>query len=166
MKFIFIFFFLFGWNSLNAQVKIGVVDSQKVLEALPYRDSMMKAMDLKEKELIAELTVLDSLHQTKYTQYVNRDHGCFESPDKPKNEMFEIQNLQQEILRIERSGDSLLGQMKKDLNEYCDEKLRTSIEQVMKSEGLSFILYEHQVLFYKDQLDITGQVIQEALKLK
>lgn len=118
MKFIFIFFFLFGWNSLNAQVKIGVVDSQKVLDALPYRDSIMKAMDLKEKELIAELTVLDSLLQKDIPEYFEIP-GCFDGGVKRNHKMEEIQNLQQKIQRIEQSGDSLLGQMKKDLDEYA-----------------------------------------------
>jgi Skp family chaperone for outer membrane proteins len=161
MRTFYLIFFLFTSNFLNAQTKVGVVNSQKVLDALPYRDSMIRVLEKIEQEGLEELTRIDSLIQIKMSSVphnVNYDSPALESYSKS------FRKLQEDFQIREKELDSTLPAIGNQLNVTCIKMIKAASEIVASSMGIDLIVDESVMLYYEDKIDITQQVINELLK--
>ena len=159
MRTFYLIFFLLISNGTIAQTKVGVVNSQKVLDALPYRDSMIKVLEKIEQEGLEELGRMDSVLFTLYPRgdysWTNELKEAFNS--KIKNQQHRIQIREKEI-------DSTLMAIGNDLNVRSIKIVKTAVEIVASSMGIDLIVDESVMLYYEDKIDITQQVINELVK--
>ncbi len=165
MKYFYLILFLYLSHYSAAQTKIGIVNSQKVLEALPYRDSIIKVIAQIEKEGIAELMKMDSLMQVRINT-CTIGNKAYIDPLVRQSQENELRMLQSRIQYREKEIDSALTKISEDVNQRSLATTKKAIEMVSKSMGISLVLDSSTTLFFDDQIDITEQVIQQALKLE
>lgn len=164
-QFILFCFFLLVINVDFAQSNIGVVDSQKVLDTMPSRKLGVAEIQIVQKDAILEMTEMDSVLQTYYTELERWRSPCFpiepirDSPEhKIRDYTYRMQAREQEL-------DSILIKLTVDLNKRSLEIVNQAIEIVGNRLKLNVVLDKSQTLYSSSDLDITNLVIQEMLKL-
>ena len=139
------------------------MNSQKVLDALPYRDSMIKVLEKIEQEGLEELNRIDSTFRTKVACI-----GYNGAPNLSEAaRAAEIRKTQEQQLRFqirEKELDSTLLAIENEINVTSIKLIKTAVELVASSMGIDLIVDESVMLYYEDKIDITQQVINELLK--
>ena len=145
------------------QSKIGIVNSQSLLERLPSRDSVMQNIEEKQSVYMRVLEGMDSILNVMIAD-IPKHHSCFDTNiDKLYTDS--IAKYQMKILKYEQEADTELARLMK----ACDDNgmliIRHSIEKVSLNLGLSVVLDESQVMYFADELNITETVFTEMVKI-
>jgi outer membrane protein len=157
--------------SLFAQVKIGYVNSAKILQEYPEAQEAQKKIDAKGKEWQAELEKMSKDLQMRYEEYQKKEAMLTEQAKRDQRE--ELIALEQKgyQYRQEKFGtggeldlltDSLLTPIKK--------KVMKVIEQVAKEEKLQFVFDRNDqilvLLYGESSFDYTYKVIDKLKRSK
>ena len=161
-------FFLAG-NSF-AQLKIGYVDSNTIMDNLPDAQDARQKLDALIQDWQKELGDLQTQWQTKYDDYQKRK---LIMTDQTRSDMeADLVKLEQQIAdyREKKFGtNGELFQKQDELMKPVQNKVFNAIQDVANEEDLDFVLDKSGdntlLLYAKDQYDITPQVM-EKLKLK
>lgn len=166
VSFLFIAFFT---ASSNAQLKIGYVDSDSIMDKFPDAQDARQKLDAIIQEWQTELTKIESNWKTKYDDYEKRK---LIMSDQTRAEMeSELIKLEQQVgeYRDKKFGTSgELFQKQDEIMKPVQNKVFTAINDVAKDEELDFIFDRSgdvMLLFAKDEYDVTALVL-EKLKLK
>ncbi len=171
-KFIFLFLgglFIFAGNS-PAQLKIGYVDSNSIMDNLPDAQDARQKLDAIIQDWQKELNDLQSQWQTKYDDYQKRK---LIMTDQTRSDMeAELVKLEQQVTdyREKKFGtNGELFQKQDELMKPVQNKVFNAIQDVAKEEDLDFVLDKSGaaplLLYAKDQYDVTPKVM-DKLKLK
>jgi outer membrane protein len=159
--------FLFG--VVNAQNKIGYVDSQRILQELPeYKDALKKLEDEYGKWQ-QEFAVMQKDFEEKRQQYESQK--LLLSDEKKNQKEKELQDL---LVKIQQYQQDKLGptgeyyQKNSELSKPIIEKIQAAINKVAINENYDFIFdASTAVLLYgKPKYDITDLILQELNKGK
>ncbi len=161
--------FILTGNSL-AQLKIGYVDSNTIMDNLPDAQDARQKLDAIIQDWQKELGDLQTQWQTKYDDYQKRK---LIMTDQTRSDMeAELVKLEQQITdyREKKFGtNGELFQKQDELMKPVQNKVFNAIQDVAKEEDLDFVLDKSGdntlLLYAKDQYDITPQVM-DKLKLK
>ncbi|MFO7445948.1 MAG: OmpH family outer membrane protein [Ignavibacteriaceae bacterium] len=172
MKRLFVFslfsFILFSGLSF-AQLKIGYVDSDTILDNLPDAGDARQKLDALIKDWQAELTKLESDWKSRYDEYEKRK---LIMTDQTRAEMEqELIKLEQEIgayreKKFGTNGELFLKQ--DELMKPVQNKIFTVIQEIAEELELDFVFDRSgdiMLLYAKEEHDITPDVI-ERLKLQ
>jgi len=172
MKFIFIAFFVYlpllSFVS-NAQLKIGYVDSDTIMDNFPDVQDARQKLDALIQEWQAELKKLESDLKAKQDDYEKRKLIMTEQTSNEAKT--EITKLQKEITdyRDKKFGtNGELFQKQNELMKPLQNKIFTVIQGVATEEELDFVFDRSGdilFLFAKPEYDLTSKVI-ERLKLE
>jgi outer membrane protein len=167
--FIFGGIFIFAGNSF-AQLKIGYVDSNTIMDNLPDAQDARQKLDALIQDWQKELGDLQTQWQTKYDDYQKRK---LIMTDQTRSDMeADLVKLEQQIAdyrekKFETNGE--LFQKQDELMKPVQNKVFNAIQDVAKEEDLDFVLDKSGgdalLLYAKDQYDITPKVM-DKLKLK
>ena len=161
--------FILGGNSF-AQLKIGYVDSNTIMDNLPDAQDARQKLDALIQDWQKELGDLQTQWQTKYDDYQKRK---LIMTDQTRSDMeADLVKLEQQIAdyREKKFGtNGELFQKQDELMKPVQNKVFNAIQDVANEEDLDFVLDKSGdntlLLYAKDQYDITPQVM-EKLKLK
>jgi outer membrane protein len=172
MKFIFIALFVYlpllSFVS-NAQLKIGYVDSDTIMDNFPDVQDARQKLDALIQEWQAELKKLESDLKAKQDDYEKRKLIMTEQTSNEAKT--EITKLQKEITdyRDKKFGtNGELFQKQNELMKPLQNKIFTVIQGVATEEDLDFVFDRSGdilFLFAKPEYDLTSKVI-ERLKLE
>lgn len=172
MKLIFIsllvYFPLLSFVS-NAQLKIGYVDSDTIMDNFPDVQDARQKLDALIQEWQSELRKLESELKAKQDDYEKRKLIMTEQTSTEM--MAEINKLQKEIsdYRDKKFGaNGELFQKQNELMKPIQNKVFNIIQQVAKEEELDFVFDRSGdilFLYAKPEYDLTAKVI-ERLKLE
>lgn len=154
---------LISITSVNAQTKMGHVNSQKVLDTIPSRRAAIAEIGFIEQSGIKELTVMDSTLQAKIAYYTANEKGWSELVRQ--SEARKIQELQARIQSTEQSVDRELQALSADLNKKSLEIVKKAVNTVSAAKKLNYVIDESVLLYNSGGIDITNEVIIEVLKL-
>ena len=164
-----VLFIAFFAASSNAQLKIGYVDSDSIMDKFPDAQDARQKLDAIIQEWQTELTKIESNWKTKYDDYEKRK---LIMSDQTRAEMeSELIKLEQQVgeYRDKKFGTSgELFQKQDEIMKPVQNKVFTAINDVAKDEELDFIFDRSgdvMLLFAKDEYDVTALVL-EKLKLK
>jgi outer membrane protein len=170
-KFAVIFFILitiFAQKSF-AQLKIGYVDSDAIMENLPDAQDARQKLDGLIQDWQKELNDLQSQWQTKYDDYQKRK---LIMTDQTRTDLeAELVKLEQQVTdyREKKFGtNGELFQKQDELMKPIQNKIFNAIQDIAQEEDLDFVFDKSgdvMLLYAKDQYDITPQVM-DKLKLK
>ncbi len=152
-----------------AQLKIGYVDSNSIMDNLPDAQDARQKLDAQVKEWQAELNKKEAAWKAKYDDYEKRK---LIMTDQTRSEMeTELMNMEKEIsdYREKKFGtNGELFQKQDELMKPVQNKIFTAIQDIAQEEDLDFVFDRSgdvMLLYAKEEYDITNKVL-DKLKLE
>lgn len=150
-------------GALNAQSKIGHVNSTKLLDSLPSRKVAIKTLEefgaAGEKELQEKENDLKKMYE-KYQKDMNTL-----SPVMRQYEEERIQKKQQELQVREQELQQQMSLLSNELNAPILKRMQKAVDIVADRKKLNYILDESQAIYFKGGTDLTAEVMVELLKI-
>ncbi len=157
--------FIFISSVSLAQLKIGYIDSDTVMDKLPDVQDARQKIDALIQEWQVELRQLESQWKTKYDDYEKRK---LIMTDQTRTEMeAELIKLENDIAqyRDKKFGtNGELFQKQDELMKPVQNKVFNAIKQVAEEEDLDFVFDRSgdiMILFAKEQYDISAKVLNK-----
>ncbi|MBN1779765.1 OmpH family outer membrane protein [bacterium] len=161
--------FLFCAGSVMAQLKLGYVDSQRILASNEAAQDAQKKLETETGKWTQELQKMEQEIQGKVESL--EQQSLLLSEEKKQERIQELQNLQLQAqqYQYEKFGENgEVYTLRKQLLEPVIEKINTAIHKVGEDGGYDFIFdtVNGNVLYAQDKYDLTDQVIEELEKGK
>ncbi len=152
-----------------AQLKIGYVDSNTIMDKLPDAQDARQKLDAQVKEWQDELNKKEADWKTKYDDYEKRK---LIMTDQTRSETeTELMNMEKDIsdYREKKFGtNGELFQKQDELMKPVQNKIFTAIQDIAQDENLDFVFDRSgdvMLLYAKEEYDITNKVL-DKLKLE
>lgn len=149
---------VFASSSLQAQVKLGHVNSAELLAAMP--ESKAADMNLKKfgETLEGQLKTMTSEYQAKIADYQGKEALMAESIKQTKQK--EIVDLESRINEFQEQGQQDVQKKKEELYSPILKKAQDAINAVAKENGFTYIFDASTggLLFVQETNDVTALV--------
>lgn len=131
--------------------KFGHIDSQKLLEQMPQRDSAMKVLEKEYKEMEGILQDMQVEFNRKYQVYLEKQDSLSPLVKKAKEE--ELQQLQERVGNYQQTAQQDLQKREGDLLKPIMDKAKKAIEDVSKENGFLYVfdISGGLLLYYSDK---------------
>lgn len=137
IKLIVVVAFSLAAMSVSAQVKLGHIETQKLVQAMPEWTAAQKELETKQADVEKELTNMKEQLQTKLTEY-SQNAKTYSDVVRASKEQ-ELQELDQRIQRFQQIAVDNLDKTQKDLMNPIIEKAMNAIKAVGKENGFTYI---------------------------
>lgn len=142
----------------NAEVKIGVVDVMSVLQRMPQRETVGKALD---KEFEARATSLQEEEKKAgaAAARLKKDGVTLSSSEKTK--------LNKTIADFENKAKAFSADYRKRESEEAGKllvKIQDAVKDVVTTEKYDLVLKAEATLFASDAVDISDKVLEKVKK--
>ena len=156
-----------GFSTAWPQIKIGYVDSQKILAAYPAAADVQKKLESENAGWAEELKKMNEEYKTA-EQALDRQ-SLLLSDAKKKEKEKELKALYTAIQEFQKQKWGEGGEIFKrqeDLLKPVYDKINSVIQRVGEAEGYDYILdtVQGQVLYAKSKYDLTDLVVKELEK--
>jgi len=145
---------------VNAQnLKFGHIDSQKLLESMPQRDSATKVLEREYKDMQNIMQDMQVEFNKKYQYYTEKQDSMGNVAKKAKEE--ELQQLQERIQNYQSTAQQDLQKREAELLKPIMDKAKKAISQVSVENGFLYVfdISGGLLLYYSDKsIDITSLV--------
>lgn len=164
-SYIFVLAILFiGFNSLNAQAKLGYVDSEVILTQFSESIKAQGDLDALTNKWSAQLDSMTLVYQQAIADYQKQAETM---PEAKKTEAQQkIIKMEQDIMEFRRTkftqGSGEIFKKQEELFAPIKSKIYTAIEKVAKEENMQFVFDKSGdiLLLYADSaFDITFKVL-------
>jgi len=127
-------------TSLFSQVnlKIGHINSQELLMAMPENDSAQVKMGKLANEMQNQFQEMQNEYNNKYQDFINKRATYSELIQKTKNA--ELQDLAQRIQDFQQTADQDLQKQRANIYKPVIDKANKAIADVAKENGFTYIL--------------------------
>ena len=132
--------------SVSAQVKLGHIETQKLIQAMPEWTAAQKTFEEEQKKVNTELNSLREQFQTKLAEYSEKMKTYSEAMRATTEE--ELQGLQQRIQRFQETAMAQLEKTQNDLMQPVMEKALNAIKEVGKENGFTYIFDMNAGILY------------------
>lgn len=146
-----------------AQVKVGFVDSQRLLDTMPSRKIATEKYLAYEKESYTELQTMQADLEKAYADYQR---------DEPNLSPVMKESRQRKLMEKERLFNERQQSMSQEMQAYSNElnapilqKVQDAVKIIAERKKLSYVTDQSTTLYFDPLLDITGEVAVELLKL-
>ena len=133
--------------SVSAQVKLGHIETQKLIQAMPEWTAAQKTFEEEQKKVNTELNSLREQFQTKLAEYSEKMKTYSEAMRATTEE--ELQGLQQRIQRFQETAMAQLEKTQNDLMQPVMEKALNAIKEVGKENGFTYIFDMNAGILYQ-----------------
>ena len=147
--------------SVSAQVKLGHIETQKLIQAMPEWTAAQKTFEEEQKKVNTELNGLREQFQTKLAEYSEKMKTYSEAMRATTEE--ELQGLQQRIQRFQETAMAQLEKTQNDLMQPVMEKALNAIKEVGKENGFTYIFDMNAGILYAAE---NSQVVLPLVKKK
>lgn len=154
-----------GMGFAQGTLKIGYLDSQKLMSMMPESDSAQAQVKRYAQSLQAQMQAMGNEYKNKVQDYQNNQGTMSDLIRQTKEK--EITDLQQRIQAFQGSADQDIQKKQQDLYQPIVEKVKNAIEAVGKEYHYTYILDVSQgtVLFYANGDDVLP-LVKKKLGLK
>lgn len=121
----------------QAPLKLGYIDSNEILAAMPETDSLQKELQKYAEYLDTQMATMAQEYQTKVTDYQNNMNTMSDLIKQTKEK--EITDLQARIQAFQQSADGDLNTKQAQLFNPLIEKVKNAINAVGKENGYTYI---------------------------
>jgi outer membrane protein len=156
---------LVGTTVLQAQQKIGYVDSEMILAQVPEYATVQQNLDRLTADWNAEITRMQREIDAAFQEYQSRE--LLYTADERKEKQEEIIQKEEELeqYRVRHFGpEGELFKQQEQLMRPIQERILEAVEEVATSDSYDYVLDKSGstlFLFYRDQYDISVQVLEE-----
>ncbi len=165
MKKLAIIFFALSFLSINAQLKIGYVDSDTIMEQLPEAQDAQKKIDAQIQEWQEELNKLEREWKSMFEDYERRKLSM--SDQRRAEVEKELVTSEDNISAYRQEKFGVNGELFKKQEEVMkpvQNKVFTAIKDVAEEEELDFVFDRSGdiiFLYAKEEYDITNLVLEK-----
>lgn len=124
-------------SAQQAPVKLGHIQSDKLIAAMPEMIEARKKLEAKQEEVQKESQNLKEQYQTKAADYAKNVNTYSDIIRTSKEQ--ELQELYQRIQRFEENAMNSLTQTRDELFQPIYEKATNAIKEVGKENGFTYI---------------------------
>lgn len=154
-------------SSVNAQeIKIGYMNPQAVLDALPQTDQLRQQMESylqnKQQELIAKEQSVNAEYQAFLQNAINLSEVELES------EQERLAGLREELNQMQQNAEVEVQRRRAELLNPILQKMDEAVAAIAEEMGLDFVLNEGSrsgdafLFFGQEELNITQRVIDRV----
>lgn len=160
----FILFALLVIPSISfAQLKIGYIDSNAIMDQLPDVQDARQRLDALIQEWQAELNRLESEWKAKYDDYEKRKLIMSEQTRaETESELVKLENQIAEYREKKFGTNGELFQKQDELMKPVQNKIFNAIKEVAQENDLDFVFDRSgdiMILYAKEKYDITAKVL-------
>lgn len=161
----FLFIFLFAFSASFAQMKIGYVDSDAIMDKLPDAIDARQQIDQLVQQWQNELSKLEKEWKSKYDDYDKRK--LIMSDQMRAETESELMTMEKKIIeyREKKFGtNGELFQKQDELMKPVQNRVFTAIKEVATKEDFDYVFDKSggvMLLFAKDKYDITNLVLDK-----
>lgn len=146
-----------------AQLKIGYIDSNAIMDQLPDVQDARQRLDALIQEWQAELNRLESEWKAKYDDYEKRKLIMSEQTRaETESELVKLENQIAEYREKKFGTNGELFQKQDELMKPVQNKVFNAIKEVAQEEDLDFVFDRSgdiMILYAKEKYDITAKVL-------
>lgn len=147
-----------------AQDRIAYANIEAIISLMPETKTAAQGVDSLGRKLASELDVKESYAKQKYEE---AQQAASKGATEPELDKFrkELRDLEEEIRKSSEDADTKMARHKADLMQPVLEKLETTIHEVAKAEGFTFVLNSVDgngnsiVLYGSEDRDITKKIL-------
>jgi len=150
--------------STFAQVKLGFVDTQRLLDTMPSRKKALEKYQNHEKDLYEELTTMKAEYDKLVADYQAKYNDL--TPVLRQASEKKILAKEQQLQDRQQSMQQELQAFGEELNAPILERIQKSISAVSERQKLSMVIDQSSTLYFAPEMDITDAVASELLKLE
>ena len=154
---------LMGFQA-EAQMKIGHINSQVLLDTLQSRKDAMAALKQFEAEGVQELQEMNKAFESAYLRYQQNEQDW--SPVIQKMEQEKLMKKQQALETRQVELEQQMQIYGQELNKPILDLVQTAVNNIAESKKLSYVLDETVTLYFQGGIDLTQEVMTELLKLE
>ena len=147
-------------------IKLGHINSQELLQAMPETDSAQVKMEKAAKELQEQLEAMQVEFNNKYQDYVSKKDSYSELIKQTKET--ELQQMQQRIQQFQGTAEQDLQKRRSETFNPIMDKARKAIAEVAKANGFTYIydLSAGCVIFHSENSTDILPLVKQKLGLK
>ena len=152
-------------QTLNAQLKIGYVDSDTIMKQLPDAQDAQKKLDAIIKEWQEELSKMERDWKAKYDDYDKRK--LILSEQKRVEIEKELVTMEDQVSKYRQDKFGVKGELFQKQEEFMkpiQNRIFTVIQQIAKDNDYDFIFDRSgdiMFLYAKEEFDLTKEVIEK-----
>lgn len=146
-------------------VKLGHINSSKLMEIMPGKDSAQAVLQNEVTELENTLKSMQTELETRYNNYVEKSEGW--SDLVKKTEQKTIQDMGARIEEFQTNAQKQLQEREEQLLQPLIDKAKKAIEEVAKENGYTYV-FDSGVgaLLYQQDSDDIMPLVKKKLGLK
>jgi outer membrane protein len=160
-----LFWASFGATVVQAQQKIGYIDTQYILDRLPEYETVQQTLDQAESQWRAEIRDARDRVEELRQEYQARELLYTDEEREEQQQAITEARREVEALRQRYFGpDGQLFTRQRELMRPIQERILVAVEDVATSEGYDYVLDqsgEVLFLFARDQYDLSDVVLRE-----
>ncbi|MEE4256398.1 MAG: OmpH family outer membrane protein [Bacteroidales bacterium] len=141
-----------SWSQAN--LKIGYIDSQALIELMPEKDSVEMQLMAYQRSLEEQIGAMYLEYQNKVEDYTNNSDGMSDIIKQTKQR--EIADLETRITDFQQSAEGDFAAKQQQLYDPLITKARNAITAVAEENGFTYILDVSMgtVLYYEAGVDV------------
>lgn len=166
MKWIAVIAFVCSAMGVSAQVKLGHIETQKLIQAMPEMAKARETMEAKQNEIEKELTNMQEQFKVKFEEYSKNGKTMSDVIRAAKEQ--ELQELQQRIQSFQQIAVENLEKTQAELMQPIMEKAMNAIKEVGKENGFTYIfdLSQGGILYQADNTEDVLPLVKRKLGLQ
>ncbi len=166
LKYILAATLLIGSISLKAQstLKIGHIDSQALIMAMPESDSASKKLEASRKQIQETLESLQVEFNQKYQTYIDKQNTYTELIRSAKET--ELQDLNERIQQFQTNAQQDLQKQQTQLFQPIQEKAKKNIDEVARENGFTYIFDSQAIIYASDSSEDILPLVKKKMGLK
>lgn len=170
MKKLIILSFLFFTSTISfAQLKIGYIDSDAIMDNLPDVQDARQKLDALISEWQSELNKLENEWKTKFDDYEKRKLIMTDQTRaETESELIKLENQIAQFREKKFGTAGELFQKQEELMKPVQNKIFTVLKEIAEEDNYDYVFDRSgdiMILYAKEQYDLTSKVL-DRLKLK
>jgi outer membrane protein len=147
-------------------IKLGHINSQELLQAMPESDSAQVKMEKAAKELQDQLEAMQVEFNNKYQDYISKKDTYSELIKQTKET--ELQQMQQRIQQFQGTAEQDLQKRRTETFKPVLDKANKAISEVGKENGFTYIfdISAGSVIFHAENSTDILPLVKQKLGLK
>lgn len=158
--------FMLAAMSVSAQVKLGHINTQELIQAMPETAEARKTLETKQTEIENELTNMQESFRTKLEEYSKSAETMSDVIRASKEQ--ELQELQQRIQNFQQLAVDNLRSTEQELFQPIMDKALNAIKEVGKENGFTYVfdLSVGGILYFADNTEDILPLVKKKLGLQ
>ncbi|MDB4161553.1 OmpH family outer membrane protein [Bacteroidia bacterium] len=126
--------------AVQAQTKVGHINSSLLIESMPEADSIQKKLAVEQEQWKNIVDDKDREMRTKYAAFMEISEDPSINKTVKEIKMQEVENLQKQFQELQQRANVELQRKQEELLKPLLEKVRTAISEVAKANGYAYVM--------------------------